>query len=141
MIHPLKTTVLAAAVAASTIAYTPTADANPAAAWWIAGGIAAGALVVAALAYPSWRGYGPAYAGTAPLYAPNYVGTAPLYAPNYVAPSPDYVGTAPLYRPGVVTVRAWSPGWFQYCQARYRSFNPRTGTFVGTDGRLHFCGR
>ncbi|PIT70861.1 BA14K family protein [Bartonella tribocorum] len=33
----------------------------------------------------------------------------------------------------------WTRGWFQYCQKRYRSFNPKTGTFRGYDGQDHFC--
>ncbi len=34
---------------------------------------------------------------------------------------------------------AWSPQWYRYCERRYRSFNPRTGYFLGYDGRYHFC--
>jgi len=33
----------------------------------------------------------------------------------------------------------WTSGWYRYCSAKYRSFNPRTGYFVGYDGRHHFC--
>jgi Ni/Co efflux regulator RcnB len=33
----------------------------------------------------------------------------------------------------------WTKGWYNYCDNRYRSFNPRTGTFRGYDGRDHFC--
>lgn len=33
----------------------------------------------------------------------------------------------------------WSRGWYNYCDNRYRSFNPSTGTFRGYDGRDHFC--
>lgn len=33
----------------------------------------------------------------------------------------------------------WSRSWFRYCQERYRSFDARTGTYVGYDGRAHFC--
>lgn len=29
--------------------------------------------------------------------------------------------------------------WFRYCSSRYRSFDPRTGTFLGYDGRRHPC--
>lgn len=35
--------------------------------------------------------------------------------------------------------RPWTPSWYAYCSDRYRSFNPETGTFVGYDGRAHFC--
>lgn len=33
----------------------------------------------------------------------------------------------------------WTKGWYNYCDNKYRSFNPRTGTFRGYDGRDHFC--
>ncbi|MFT4372993.1 BA14K family protein, partial [Bartonella bacilliformis] len=29
--------------------------------------------------------------------------------------------------------------WLQYCSQKYRSFNPKTGTFRGHDGLDHFC--
>jgi len=33
----------------------------------------------------------------------------------------------------------WSPGWYRYCDKKYRSFNASTGTYRGYDGRDHFC--
>lgn len=33
----------------------------------------------------------------------------------------------------------WSPEWFQWCRANYRSFNPQTGTWRGYDGKVRFC--
>ena len=33
----------------------------------------------------------------------------------------------------------WSPGWYRWCAERYRSFNPKTGTYRGFDGYDHFC--
>jgi len=45
--------------------------------------------------------------------------------------------------PNVITYESrlepWSPGWYRWCDARYRSFNPQTGTFRGYDGLDHFC--
>ncbi|WP_327210656.1 BA14K family protein [Rhizobium leguminosarum] len=35
--------------------------------------------------------------------------------------------------------RPWSPGWYRWCSENHRFFDPRTGTFVGRDGRRHFC--
>ncbi|WP_208439440.1 BA14K family protein [Bartonella grahamii] len=29
--------------------------------------------------------------------------------------------------------------WLQYCKKKYRSFNPKTGTFRGSDGLNHVC--
>lgn len=34
---------------------------------------------------------------------------------------------------------AGSPAWFDWCESRYRSFNPRTGTYRGFDGQDHYC--
>jgi hypothetical protein len=50
----------------------------------------------------------------------------------YVAPAPRVV-----YAEGAL--EPWTPSWYEYCESRYRSFNPRTGTFVGYDGARHFC--
>ncbi|MEI9413208.1 BA14K family protein [Mesorhizobium salmacidum] len=33
----------------------------------------------------------------------------------------------------------WTHEWYVYCSYRYRSFNPRTGTFTGYDGEQYFC--
>jgi len=55
---------------------------------------------------------------------------------------------APEPEPPVVIVQqpppsegpaAWSPEWFAYCTARYKSFEPQTGTFTGYDGIKYFC--
>ncbi|MCJ7993489.1 BA14K family protein [Rhizobium cremeum] len=75
---------------------------------------------------------------------PVYVEPEPVYvrpAPAYVRPAPAYVEDYPpaprrVYNAGV---EPWTPEWYDYCSARYRSFNARTGTYVGYDGRSHFC--
>ncbi|SER59781.1 BA14K family protein [Rhizobium sp. NFR03] len=61
-------------------------------------------------------------------------------------PADDYYEPAPVYRrprPVVVnnygSLEPWSPSWYRYCSNRYRSFDSRTGTFVGYDGRSYFC--
>jgi hypothetical protein len=50
---------------------------------------------------------------------------------------------APARGPNVITyesrLQPWSPEWYRWCDARYRSFNPQTGTFRGYDGLDHFC--
>ncbi len=86
-------------------------------------GFAAGALVAGALSQP--RYYYPDY-----YYAP-----APVYAPPPVVYQPAYQ-PAPVYYGGP---QPWSPEWYDYCDARYRSFNSRTGYFLGFDGQYHFC--
>ncbi|MEI2383725.1 BA14K family protein [Breoghania sp. JC706] len=46
--------------------------------------------------------------------------------------------TAPRYYDGG-RYPAWSAQWYRYCENRYRSFNPRTGYYLGYDGEYHFC--
>lgn len=36
-------------------------------------------------------------------------------------------------------LQPWTPEWHHYCDRKYRSFNHRTGYFLGYDGRYHFC--
>jgi BA14K-like protein len=82
-------------------------------------GLAAGALLGSALAQPRYyRSYEP---------APVYI--APPPPPVYYQPSPAYYA-----RPD-----PWTPEWYQYCEQRYRSFDARTGYFLGFDGSYHFC--
>ncbi len=33
----------------------------------------------------------------------------------------------------------WTPAWYDYCAARYRSFNPETGYYRTYSGRYRFC--
>ncbi|WP_276200099.1 BA14K family protein [Chelatococcus sp. XZ-Ab1] len=35
--------------------------------------------------------------------------------------------------------RRYDAGWVAYCSRKYKSFNPRTGTYLGYDGRRHVC--
>ena len=82
------------------------------------------------------------------------VATAP--GPDYYEPEPIYREPVRVYRERPVPVRRyyveepqvvyatgalepWSPEWYDYCENRYRSFNPRTGTFTGYDGQRYFC--
>ncbi len=37
------------------------------------------------------------------------------------------------------SLEPWSPGWYHYCDARYRSFDPSTGTFTTYSGQKRFC--
>lgn len=39
----------------------------------------------------------------------------------------------------LVSVEPWTPGWRTYCTNKYKTFNPRTGTYRGYDGNDHFC--
>jgi hypothetical protein len=84
----------------------------------LAGGFVAGALLGSALAAPYYYGPGPYYY---PYYSRPYYAPAPAgyYAPGYGPP------------PGGDAVA--------YCMQRFRSYNPRSGTYLGTDGRRHSC--
>ena len=72
----------------------------------------------------------------------------PIYGePFYVEPDEDYYPPQPRQRrPKVIYsddyaggLEPWTRGWYQYCAARYRSFNPQRGTYRGYDGLNHFC--
>lgn len=60
---------------------------------------------------------------------------------------PDYYEPGYVVRPAPVRVRRyyagglepWTRDWYNYCSSRYRSFDARSGTFVGYDGQEHFC--
>lgn len=60
---------------------------------------------------------------------------------SHYRPAPRrYYPAAPAYRPVVTySYEPWTAGWYRYCSDRYRSFNPDSGTFIGYDGREHFC--
>ena len=129
-----KTAILSAAVAATTLATLPAANAGDR--YWrnngrhyhhsdggdlaVAGilGLAAGALVVGLASQP-----------------------APVYANPYRQPRPrpirDYPQT--VYLDEYASLEPWSAEWYDYCSNRYRSFSPRSGTFIGYDGQEHFC--
>ena len=92
-------------------------------------GLAAGALIGSALSQPSQ----PQVIYQAPPPPPAYYPAAP----RYYAPARPYYPPAPAaYKP---VYQPWTPGWRAYCSHKYRSFNPRTGTYRGVDGLNHFC--
>ncbi len=47
----------------------------------------------------------------------------------YGNPHPVYAG-AP---------EPWTPEWYQYCSAKYRSFNPQTGQYLTYSGAYKLC--
>lgn len=67
-------------------------------------------------------------AGLLGLGAGLIIGSA-IASPPPPPPPPAYRGSP----------RAWSPDWMAYCTSKYRSFNPRTGYYLGYDGDYHFC--
>lgn len=68
-----------------------------------------------------------------PAYQPGY---QPGYQPDY---DDKYYPAPPTPHRNTYALEPWSRAWFDYCSDRYRSFNPRTGTYRGYDGRDHFC--
>lgn len=54
-----------------------------------------------------------------------------------LAPHYSYAPPRVIYAPS--NRRPWTAAWYRYCENRYRSFDPRSGTFLGYDGRRHFC--
>ena len=90
-----------------------------------------------------------ALAGVAGFAVGTLFGNA-VAQPRYVAPAPVYVAPEPVYvapPPPVVyePVRAyyapepWTRDWYDYCSSRYRSFDPRSGTFRDYDGYRKMC--
>lgn len=127
----LRAAVLSLAVAATTLGSVAVAEAghrhrhNDAIAAGVLG-LAAGAIVGGLLASPP-RGpvyIDPPYRPVQPDYYPVY--RQPVYRP---------------YRPAYYrdSLEPWTGSWYRYCSARYRSFDPASGTFMGYDGRRHFC--
>ena len=82
--------------------------------WGLGGGLAAGAIIGSALA--------------APYYYGGYYGGGPYYAAPYYAPGPGYYDDEGGGGDGVA-----------YCMQRYRTYDPRSGTFRGNDGYRHPC--
>jgi hypothetical protein len=77
-------------------------------------------------------------AATSPYWAPGYYGNPGYaYGPNYgygygvydYAPAP-YVAAAPVVVGG---------GDAGYCEQRFRSYDPASGTYLGFDGLRHPC--
>ncbi|ODA66971.1 BA14K-like protein [Methyloligella halotolerans] len=64
------------------------------------------------------------------------IGSAAASAPP---PPPAYYSGPAYYGPVDYAPPAWSPDWYAYCSSRFGSFNPRTGYYMGYDGRPHFC--
>lgn len=141
-----KTAILTTAVAAMTLTALPAANAGE----WrrhhrhsngdaIAAGVvglAAGALIAGALSNPR-----PAYA-TGGYYDDGYYGDDYYEQRRYVRPRPAPVRNYYPVRRQVVYkggLEPWSREWVRYCSNRYRTFDARTGTFVGYDGQEHFC--
>ena len=83
--------------------------------WGLGGGLAAGAIIGGALAAPYY--YSGGY----------YYGGGPYYAAPAYEVEPGY------YEEG------GGGGGVEYCMRRFRSYDPRSGTYMGYDGQRHPC--
>ena len=95
----------------------------------IAAGIATGLILGGIIGSQSYSRnyYGGSYYGGPP---PVYYGPQVFYPPGYYGPV-----YGPAYRP----YYGRPAGWLAYCASRYRSFDPVSGTYMGYDGRRHYC--
>lgn len=84
--------------------------------WGVGAGFATGAIIGGALAAPYYYGYPYPYYGY-----PYYPAPAYYYGPPAVYGAPP-AGDA-----------------VAYCAQRFRSYDPRTGTYLGNDGARHPC--
>lgn len=59
---------------------------------------------------------------------------------NYRAAYDDCMdGGRPAPRRQRGGLEPWSPEWYDYCEGKYRSFNPRTGYYTTYGGEQRFC--
>lgn len=63
-------------------------------------------------------------------------GIAGLAVGTIVGAAASGSGTTTYYRG---SPEPWTSEWYAYCSSKYRSFDPSSGTFLGYDGRRHFC--
>ena len=92
--------------------------------WGVCAGLVAGAIIGGALASPYYYGPGPYYAAPGPYY----YGPPPPPPVYYGAPAASVYGGAPVAGDAVA-----------YCMQRFRSYDPRSGTYLGYDGQRHPC--
>jgi BA14K-like protein len=89
----------------------------------IAAGVVAGAAVAASQPWGYGYGYDNAYNNYNLYTGYNDYAYTPGYQPSY----------------GYETVGVGAGGSVAYCQQRFRSYNPATGTYMGYDGMRHSC--
>ncbi|MDZ7822725.1 MAG: BA14K family protein [Ahrensia sp.] len=97
-------------------------------------GIIGGAIIGSAIANQNRNQYDHQPQYVRPRPAPQ-----PRYGHNEFPPAPERGYVAPRVVTYGGSLEPWSRGWYNYCEDRYRSFNPQKGTYRGYDGRDHFC--
>jgi hypothetical protein len=101
---------------------------------------------------PGYRGRyygGPGYRGR-PYYGPRggyYYGRPYYRGRSYNPGAAAAAGVAGLAAGAIIggaiasqnAAPARGDSWLAYCSAKYRSFDPASGTYLGYDGRRHVC--
>ncbi len=136
---PLRTIALAAAVSLGAMTLSQPAQAGRKTAAIIAG-IAVGAIVASALAENHrhrHHHYDHGYRKRrykSYYYAPPPPPPPPVY--YYKPVRPHYAPPPAVYQ---YAPQPWTPEWYAYCSQRYRSFDPRSGTFQPYRGPRRLC--
>jgi BA14K-like protein len=86
----------------------------------------------------------PGYAGGPPAGGgpPGYAGDPPAGGPpGYAAGPPGYAAGPPGYAAGPSVYAGGRPAGdpVASCMQRFRSYDPKTGTYLGNDGQRHSC--
>jgi Ni/Co efflux regulator RcnB len=98
-------------------------------------GLAAGAAIASAANQPDYID---------PPYDPDYgYGYGPARG-SYIDPADRGTGFRKPYYPEAPTVvsgslEPWTAEWYAYCADKYRSFDPRSGTYTAYSGAKRFC--
>lgn len=71
-------------------------------------------------------------------WVPGVVGFGAGLALGSTLSGPRYYH-APRPQPYYGRPQPWTPAWYDYCSARYRSFDPSTGYFLAYSGNYKFC--
>ena len=107
----------------------------------------AGAVALAAVPaqaqhhHGGWHHHGGGWGGAAAGFAAGAIIGGALGAASgpYYDYGPDYYGYDYDYAPGPVVVERSGGGAEAYCEQRYRSYDPASGTYLGYDGIRHPC--
>jgi len=96
--------------------------------------LAAAALALAGVLAPNVAdangSRGDGYSGAGAQHGPASVPARPPYS---------YAWSHGYYTDYRGNIMPWTPAWYSHCSATYRSFDPQTGYFVGSDGLRRFC--
>ena len=137
---PLKTIAVAAALSLGAMALSQPAQAGHRNTAAIIAGIAVGAIVAGAIADSHRHRHHHYNHGYRKRHYKKH-----RYKSYYYAPPPPvyYKPARPHYAPPPVAHRyapePWTPEWYAYCSQRYRSFDPRSGTFQPYHGPRRLC--